>query len=408
MTTSEQLESALRDARLSNARRISQVRAVGVGAFFLTMLILVFLMGDESWQHAIAPLAVYFLVALIFAFGSRLSLKILWLSRFAVPAVDMPAVFIIQYLTILTMQENGKVAWNISEFSVALFVCLLMLSAYTLNAGHIVVSLLLAIIFEQLLQDFAGIDPNGRVFSAVVLGLAAWICVFAGKNRLELVETVVQANARRFRLQRYFSPGVGELLEEQEAETLAQGKDCELTILFIDIRGFTSLSEQLSTREVVELLNSYHAHMVEAIFSHGGTLDKYLGDGLIAYFNAPVDQPDHAERAVACALEMERRLVDLNEARSKEGKVTIKMGIGIHTGRAIVGDIGAPHRREFTAIGSSVNVASRLEGMTKEVERPLVVSEATAQLVTRVAWDELGRFPIRGCAEPLLLLAPKR
>jgi adenylate cyclase len=304
---------------------------------------------------------------------------------------------------------DGENAANIAEFSISLFVCLLMLSAYTLNARFILVSMVLAIIFEQILEGYSsGIGPGGWVFSPVVLGLATWICVFAGRSRLELIETVVQANARRARLQRYFSPGVGELLEEQEADTLARGKDCELTIIFIDIRGFTSLSEQLSTREVVELLNSYHAHMVEAIFRHGGTLDKYLGDGLIAYFNAPVDQPDHAERAVACAFEMERRLIMFNEERSKEGKVTIKMGIGVHTGRAIVGDIGAPHRREFTAIGSAVNEASRLEGMTKELKRSMVVSEATAQLVTDVPWDELGRYPIRGRVEPLLLFAPKK
>jgi adenylate cyclase len=104
---------------------------------------------------------------------------------------------------------------------------------------------------------------------------------------------------------------------------------------------------------------------------------------------------------------MEQKLVTFNEERSKEGKVPIRMGIGIHTGQAIVGDIGAPHRREFTAIGSAVNVASRLEGMTKEVGRSIVVSESTARLVPDVSWDELGQYPIRGCAEPLPLFAPK-
>ena len=246
-----------------------------------------------------------------------------------------------------------------------------------------------------------------RILSPLIFGLVTWICVEAGNTRRRLVERVTRANARRLRLQRYFSPGIGEILEERDEDSLALGQDCELTLIFIDIRGFTELSEKLSGREVVELLNSYHGRMVEVIFRHGGTLDKYVGDGLIAYFNAPVGQPDHASRAVRCAIEMERELATLNEQLVSEGKEPMRMGTGIHTGRAVVGDIGAPHRREFTVIGNAVNVTSRLEAMTKETGQSIVVSEATARLVNDISWKEIGQFTIRGCANSMLLFSPE-
>ncbi len=402
MTMTDHLASALREARIDNARRINQVRAVGAGAFTLVMLVAVYGMGEDAWSLILIPTSIYFLVALTLAFGSRVSPTVLSLSRFAIPVYDIPTVFVIQKIHMQTNPHPG----NVSEFTIGLFVCLLMLSAYTLNSRYIFLSMGMAIFLEQILQKEAGIDPYGRILSPLIFGLATWICVYAGSSRRKLVETVTQANARRLRLQRYFSPGVGEILEEGDSEALSLGKECELTIIFIDIRGFTSLSERLSSQEVVELLNTFHGRMVEVMFRHGGTLDKYLGDGLIAYFNAPVGQPDHASRAVRCALGMTQELVALNEQLSTEGREEIRMGVGIHTGKAVVGDIGAPHRREFTAIGSAVNVTSRLEGMTKEVGRPIVASEATVKLVNEVEWEELGSFPIRGCAEPMRLFTP--
>ena len=135
-------------------------------------------------------------------------------------------------------------------------------------------------------------------------------------------------------------------------------------------------------------------------------LDKYLGDGLVAYFNAPVTQEDHAVRAYRCSLDMLAGLKELNEERAKDGGAPLEMGIGIHTGMAIVGDIGAPHRREFTAIGSSVNVASRLEGLTKNLGHPIVISSAPRELVEEGEWIDLGGRTVRGGSEPIELYAP--
>jgi len=402
MTMEDHLRAALREAQLENARRINMVRAVGACAFTLAMLFSVYVLKEKEWELILIPTSIYFLMSLALAFGGRAGPAILTLSRFSIPVYDMPTVLIIQTINLETAGNPESVA----EFTVSVYVCLLMLSAYTLNMRHIFLSMGVAVVCQQILQNAAESSLMSRVISPMIFGLATWICVYAGKARLELVKRVTQANARRLRLQRYFSPGVGELLEERDEDSLALGQECELTIIFIDIRGFTSLSERLSGREVVELLNAYHARMVEVMFRHGGTLDKYLGDGLIAYFNAPVGQPDHASRAVRCVIDMEAELELLNQSLEAEGKAPIRMGAGIHTGSAIVGDIGAPHRREFTAIGSPVNVTSRLEGMTKEVERIVVASAATMKLVDEVEWESLGSYLIRGVVEPMELFSP--
>lgn len=406
MELSDHISAALHEERRENAKIINWLRVAGVAAFTATVAIVELLSEETRWYEMLAGMAIYLVVAVALVFAGRKNRVALRLSRLAIPLLDMPMVFWIQWNNIDNAAELGRDVQAYSEFTVGVFVILLMLSAFTLNKKYVLSSLVIAVLLEQMLQRSTGITIDGRVFSTLVLVMAAWICVHAGKNRIRLVENVARANARRLRLQRYFSPGVGELLEQWDEDEMAHGQECELTILFIDIRGFTTMSEKMPSREVVDLLNSYHSRMVEAIFRHGGTLDKYLGDGLVAYFNAPVSQEDHAIRAYRCALDMLEGLQHWNEERMREGGNPLRMGIGIHTGMAIVGDIGAPHRREFTAIGSSVNVASRLEGLTKELGHPIVLSAATKALIDEGEWIDLGGHVVRGGTEPIELYAP--
>src|SRR6185503_9344725 len=139
------------------------------------------------------------------------------------------------------------------------------------------------------------------------------------------------------------------------------GERRDLTILFSDIRGFTTISEASEPEQVVEMLNEYLTRMVEILLAHGGTLDKFIGDAVMGFWNAPAPDPDHAHHAVACAVEMLHETARLGAKWEGEGKAAIRIGIGVNTGDAVVGNIGAEKVFGYTEIGDAVNLASRLE-----------------------------------------------
>ena len=169
---------------------------------------------------------------------------------------------------------------------------------------------------------------------------------------------------------------VTEMLANPERLRLG-GEKRELSILFSDIRGFTTLSEERPAEELVPELNHYFTHMTEVVFNQKGTLDKYIGDAIMALFGAPLPQDDHALRACATALEMMNQLAELQEEWRNRRLPVLEIGIGINTGVAIVGNMGSERRFDYTAIGDNVNLASRLEGLTKKYGVSILISEST-------------------------------
>lgn len=200
----------------------------------------------------------------------------------------------------------------------------------------------------------------------------------------------------------------GELSREQKPEAR------EITILFSDIRGFTTLSETRTPEAVVELLNRYFSQQVEVIFRHGGTLDKFIGDAIMAFWNAPSDNPQHAADAVAAAIEMGEALDKLKQELTADGAAVdaFDIGIGLHTGPAVVGFLGSDDRLDYTAIGDTVNLASRIEGCTKGVARVLVSGSTRAACEKsapgRFTFTNHGEFHVKGRDQGVELLEPHK
>jgi adenylate cyclase len=205
---------------------------------------------------------------------------------------------------------------------------------------------------------------------------------------------------------RFLDPRVvTDLIGRGEIDHRTQAEAREISVLFSDIRNFTTLSENASPEEVVALLNLYFSRQVEVIFKHGGTLDKFIGDAIMAFWGAPTAYPDHAERAVAAAIEMSSVL---DELRAELGTIgsALDIGVGVHTGRAVVGCIGSTDRLDYTAIGDTVNLASRIEGLTKGISRVLVSEATHLAAKEQFGWKDCGFHRVKGREVEVRLYQP--
>jgi adenylate cyclase len=227
------------------------------------------------------------------------------------------------------------------------------------------------VFYADRLDPFATFSSDDlELISAVAAQTAVAVETIKAHKRLAR-EEVARANYSRF-MPEYV---VKQLLENPDSFRLG-GVNQKITVLFADIRGFTTLSEKENPERVVGLLNKYFTAMSEIIFAYGGTLDKYIGDGLMAIFGAPNASPEDSKNALKTAVAMQKRLTALNEELSVEGFSRVEIGIGLHTGIATIGYIGSEQRSEYTAIGDSVNIASRLEQNARGGQ--ILISDATA------------------------------
>jgi len=199
---------------------------------------------------------------------------------------------------------------------------------------------------------------------------------------------------------------VEEMSRDPENYSMA-GRKAELTVLFSDVRGFTTISEGLEPDELASLMNQYLGAMTLVVRKHRGTLDKYIGDAIMAFWGAPVDDPEHARNAVLTGLEMHEALHELNKDLAAKGWPELKIGVGVNTGPMTVGDMGSPVRQSYTVMGDSVNLGSRLEGITKQYGVGMIVGESTRDLVKKeFVFRELDRVRVKGKEDPVGIYEP--
>ena len=223
--------------------------------------------------------------------------------------------------------------------------------------------------------------------------IAAAAAIYLWQGLAGLLQERAQRQAIRNTFALYVPEGVvSELIAHPEKISLG-GEQRELTLLFSDLAGFTSAAEALAPQEVAALLNEYFKDMSEVIFRHRGTIDKFIGDAIMAFWNAPVDDPDHAAHGLLAARDMLAALDGVNTRLRERGLPPVDMRIGVHTGAAIVGNLGSPTRFSYTAIGDSVNLASRLEGVNKYYGTRLLISGDTVSRLGRHA-NELALRPV--------------
>ena len=233
--------------------------------------------------------------------------------------------------------------------------------------------------------------------------LLAWAAYFTFALREYLRERKSREQAVQM-FSRFVNPHVVKELVAHGGLSRA-GESRQITILFSDIRGFTTLSEKRTPQQVVELLNRYFTLQVEVVFRHGGSLDKFIGDCIMAFWGAPLDDPEHARHAVEAALEMGEVLQRFKRELG-EADADFDVGIGIHSGPAVVGLIGSEQRREYTAIGDTVNLGSRIEGLTKGVSRILVSRETMQACGDAFDFKSFGSFKVKGREQEVELFAP--
>src|SRR4051794_30300489 len=224
-------------------------------------------------------------------------------------------------------------------------------------------------------------------------------------ERAQLSEKIEQERKIRARMERYHSPAVVDEIVKGSITTESEVKSTDVSILFADISGFTPMSESKKPEEVAEFLSHFFGFAVESIFAYGGTLDKFIGDAVMAFFGAPLPQDDHADRAVLTGLMLQRLVNDWNVERAKTELPPVMVRVGINSGLAVVGNVGTEKRVDYTVLGSSVNIASRLESGVAKPGQVVISQNTMDRIIGSFETESLGEFALKGLQQKMPVFA---
>lgn len=242
---------------------------------------------------------------------------------------------------------------------------------------------------------------NGLVANILHINLS-WVLSTLSLFVYTYFATEKERREMRKLFSKYVARDVLEYIMKNPDKVSLGGEEKVVTILFSDIRNYTTFSETVKPKELISVLNRYLTAMTEEVLKNKGVLDKYIGDAVMAYWGAPIDDPDHADRAIETAFGMIKRLEKFNAELRAEGIQEIHFGIGIYTGPVIIGNVGSEMRLEYTVVGDTVNVASRLEGVNKELGTTILVGEATKKSVKgNYPFKSMGSVSVKGRKEPI-------
>src|SRR5262245_3694986 len=396
-------QRALAAERLRTGRLLARIRLAGITvAFALNWVLPKCFAEGAHYQSSLGIFGIYWVVAASLCLAGLRSERMARLVGLDVALLDMPAAFALQ------LSASGRAGDPVAAvLAVTYFAALILASCFSLQPLRIVLAGAVGVVLGVCLLWVNGAAPTLMVMATLVMAGTALGCHALTARTIELVRGVADAQRRRLRLAGCVSPQVAARAESLVDES-APGENRTVTVLFADLRGFTAMSETLPSDCVVSLLNEFHSRMVAAVSACEGTFDKYLGDGLMAYFGAPVPAADHAVRAILCALSTQISLGALNAARAARGEPPLRMGVGLHSGPVVLGDIGAPGRREYTPVGDTVNVAARIEELTRNHGFAVLVSDETRRLAGEAfPFQPVSPLAVRGKRECIRCWTPQ-
>jgi adenylate cyclase len=245
---------------------------------------------------------------------------------------------------------------------------------------------------------------NYQVLPLTLVSLAAFILFVSVRRTRGLLLASINHAERTARLSRHFSPNLAARLADDVSDRLLAGRRLPVAVLFVDIRGFTALGEAMTPDALGAFLSEYRSRLTQPVFSHGGTVDKFMGDAIMAVFGSPIQRADDAVRALQCAMEIVEAATRWSLERERSGEPPVTIGVGAHYGEVFAGAVGGEQLLEYTVIGDTVNVAQRLERLSREVGSPIVVSAALLQAAgadNKAEWRRLPPQQLKGHCEPV-------